>query len=123
MKKWLICLLLSIFISSNVSADDDEWLNASESLDVLQNGKLISSGQYKLVEGMHTSVFMIGYAAFYCEFDSRFGSTAFKCKQGLLLPQGNWDEEFQNLIKEDIPVDNSSLDIDKLNDALTTQSD
>lgn len=123
MKKWLICLMLSVSFSSNVSADDDEWLNASESLEVLQNGKLIASGQYKLVEGMHTSVFLIGYAAFYCEFDSRFGSTAFKCKQGSLLPEGKWDEEFQKLLKEDSPIDNSSLDINKLNDALSIQSD
>jgi hypothetical protein len=123
MKRWLICLILSVSFSSNVFAGDDEWLTASESLNVLQNGKLISSGQYKLIEGMHTSVFLIGYAAFYCEFDSRFGNTAFKCKQGSLIPEGEWDEEFKKLLKEDIPVDNSSLDIDILNDALSTQSD
>ena len=111
MKKWLICLLLSISFSSNVSADDDEWLNASESLEVLQNGKLISSGQYKLVEGMHTSVFLIGLRAYYCEFDNKVG-VLFKCKEQMLMPLINADEDFIKLWEEEYKNELSSIQSD-----------
>lgn len=111
MKKWLICLLLSVSFSSNVSADNDEWLTASESLNVLQNGKLISSGQYKLMEYMHTSLFLIGLRAYYCEFDNR-GGVFFKCKEQMFIPYVNADDDFKKLWEEEFTNELSSIQSD-----------